>query len=174
MLRETKSAVQVLYTQVKWALLAFVHTHDNSDFYGGVAPLMGWFAGVPLLLGFSALTIRLRRPSAWLPLLWLFATALAGGALMVGPPHYPRYVLAGPAAALLVGQGIVFTLDMLPLRRFRRCLKAKRRQNQNIRFFQGFFEPFRPDGIKYAASTGFFLNVGTAHPGTGGIYSKYT
>lgn len=106
-LRESMSPGEVLFMQFKWSWLALIHTHDNSGFYGGVAPVMGRYAGVPLLIGIAWLAGRLpRRAEAWLPLLWIAATVLAGGMLLVGPPHYPRYVLLMPAAALIVALGL--------------------------------------------------------------------
>jgi 4-amino-4-deoxy-L-arabinose transferase-like glycosyltransferase len=106
-LRETQTPLEILFIQVKWAWLALIHTHDNSSFYGGVVPVMGRLAGVPLLIGMAWTTLRLRRRAAgWLLVFWLAATIMAGSALLVGPPHYARYVLLMPAAALLVALGI--------------------------------------------------------------------
>lgn len=97
--------VPFLVGQVKHGFLAYVHFHDESDVYGRYNPVLGWYAGVPLLVGLIVVLRRWRDPRFLIPALWAAGTALTGGALLIDPPHYPRYINPTPALALLVGLG---------------------------------------------------------------------
>jgi 4-amino-4-deoxy-L-arabinose transferase-like glycosyltransferase len=127
-MRTTMSVGEILWEQTKWSWLALIHTYDRSGFYGAITPVMGQFADGIFLLGAAYSLLRLPRlvkgriwrddalrdsPAALLPMLWIAATIFAGSALLIDPPQFPRYVLLLPAAALLVGLGIVETLDLL-------------------------------------------------------------
>lgn len=126
-MREEMSVAEIFWDQSKRSWLALIHTHDESGFYGRVGPVMGRYAGVPLLLGmmyalFPALTSAPQPyrgkllANRWLLLLWVAATITAGSVLLIDPPHFARYVLLTPAAALLVGIGVVETVEaFLPL-----------------------------------------------------------
>jgi hypothetical protein len=130
-----------IWEQIRPAFLALIHTPDESGFYGPVAPVMGWFAGVPFMAGMvylifpgrisvisgpprpesakqigEGLGVRaIHKPRAYqtLPVIWIILTIIAGSVLLTHPPQYPRYVLMAPAAALVVGVGVVETLRML-------------------------------------------------------------
>lgn len=116
-MRQEMDLIRILWEQLKNATLALIHTHDRSDFYGAIAPVMGRYAGVPFLLGglYGLLGWWQQKKCAALLLapLWVAATVLAGGALLALPPIYPRYILLTPAAALLVGVGIVETIRLV-------------------------------------------------------------
>lgn len=132
-MRTTMSVGEILWDQTKWSWLALIHTYDRSGFYGTIAPVMGRFAGAPFVLGLAYSLLRLPRliatrirrrddktvlglresPAALLPILWLSATIFAGSVLLIDPPQFPRYVLLLPAAALLVGLGVVETFEMI-------------------------------------------------------------
>lgn len=127
-MRATMSVGEIAFEQIKWAWLALIHTYDRSGFYGAITPVMGQFAGGLFLLGAAYSLLRLPRlikagirrdrritdtPASLLPMLWITATIFAGSALLIDPPQFPRYVLLLPAAALLVGLGVVETLDLL-------------------------------------------------------------
>ncbi len=92
--------------QIQHALLAFVHYEDESDVYGRYYPLMGLFAGVPFMIGLAVVVRRWRNVRGLFLGAWVTGTALAGGALLVDPPHYPRYIIALPGAAILASLGI--------------------------------------------------------------------
>lgn len=101
--------------QVQRGFLAYVLYQDESDIYGRYNPVMGWYAGVPLMAGAAVLVRRWRDPRAVMLLLWCAGTALAGGALLIDPPHYPRYVSATPALALIVAIGLLWVGQALYL-----------------------------------------------------------
>ncbi len=99
--------------QFAHAFGAYVHRQDESGFYGVHNPVLGWFGGVPFLIGVAVCLRRWRDPR-WLFLpLWVAATAILGGVLLVDPPHYPRYVSVVPGLAALVGLGIVFIAEQV-------------------------------------------------------------
>ena len=92
--------------QIRRGVMAFVQVLDESDVYGRYNPVMGWFAGVPLLVGLALALRKLRDPRFAILSLWVLGTGLMGGALLIDPPHYPRYVSATPAMSVLVGLGV--------------------------------------------------------------------
>ncbi len=134
---QSRGVAGAIWEQIRPAFLALIHTLDESGFYGPIAPVMGWFAGVPFMVGIIYLIFpgqkrpgnsapckggRRRdassggnspRPYHTLPLIWITLTIIAGSVLLTHPPQYPRYVLLTPAAALVVGLGLVETLRML-------------------------------------------------------------
>jgi hypothetical protein len=93
--------------QIQHSYLAYVQAMDESDVYGRYNPLMGWFAGVPLIVGLTLTIQRWRDPRFIILGIWIIGTATLGGLLLVDPPHYPRYISATPALAVLVGLGLV-------------------------------------------------------------------
>lgn len=93
--------------QIRRGVMAFVQVLDESDVYGRYNPVMGWFGGVPLLVGLALALRKLRDPRFAILILWVLGTGLMGGALLIDPPHYPRYVSATPAMSVLVGLGVV-------------------------------------------------------------------
>ncbi len=93
--------------QIWRAAFAYVQVPDtisdaSAAFYGGTAPLVGYAAAVPFLLGLGA--ARFRRGG--LLIFWIGAAALFGGVLLRDPPAYSRYVIALPAAAMLIALGL--------------------------------------------------------------------
>ena len=92
--------------QIQGAYMAYVQVHDESDVYGRYNPLLGWFGGVPFMLGLALVLRRWSDPRFLILGIWVLGTATLGGLLLVDPPHYPRYISATPAAALLVGLGV--------------------------------------------------------------------
>lgn len=101
--------------QFQRGFLAYVLYQDESDIYGRYNPVMGWYAGVPLMVGVAVVIRRWRDPRSVMLLLWCAGTALAGGALLIDPPHYPRYVSATPALALIVAIGLLWAGQVLHL-----------------------------------------------------------
>lgn len=93
--------------QLHRGLMAYVQTSDESDVYGRYGALLGWFAGVPFLVGVAAAVRCWRSPDALILPIWALAVATFGGVLLIDPPHYPRYIIATPALAVLVGIGVV-------------------------------------------------------------------
>lgn len=93
--------------QLHQGLMAYVQTSDESDVYGRYGALLGWFAGVPFLVGVAAALRSWRSPDVLILPIWALAVATFGGVLLIDPPHYPRYISATPALAVLVGIGLV-------------------------------------------------------------------
>lgn len=94
--------------QLRRGLMAYVQILDESDVYGKYNPVLGWFAGVPFLVGLALAIRRWRDPRFAILGLSVAGTGIMGGALLIDPPHYPRYVSATPALSILVGVGIVW------------------------------------------------------------------
>ncbi|MCC6800481.1 MAG: hypothetical protein IT325_10200, partial [Anaerolineae bacterium] len=63
-------------------------------------------AGVPFLAGIAVALRRWRSPDHLILVIWAAGTAMLGGVLLIDPPHYPRYISATPALAVLVGFGL--------------------------------------------------------------------
>ncbi|MBI5961468.1 MAG: glycosyltransferase family 39 protein, partial [Chloroflexi bacterium] len=97
---------EFLQFQIEHGVLAYFHYQDESDVYGRFNPVLGWYGGVPCLIGVVVALRRWRDPRFVLPAMWATATALAGGAMLIDPPHYPRYINPTPALALLVALGV--------------------------------------------------------------------
>lgn len=105
--RQHGQVVEFWGNQIRRGLMAFVQVLDESDVYGKSNPVLGWFGGVPFIAGLALAVRRWRDPRFTILALWVLGTGLMGGALLIDPPHYPRYVSATPALALLVGMGLV-------------------------------------------------------------------
>ncbi|NDJ86486.1 MAG: hypothetical protein GYB66_11410 [Chloroflexi bacterium] len=98
--------------QFAHAFGAYIHRFDESGFYGAHGSVMGWYGGVPLLIG-AALCLRRWWDPRWLILpLWVAGTAILGGVLLVDPPHYPRYISVVPGLAVLVAIGVDYMVEL--------------------------------------------------------------
>lgn len=93
--------------QVYRSVMAYVQVLDEGGFYGAYDPLLGWFASVPFLIGLAAMLRQWRDPRSLILPAWILCAAILGGALLVDPPHYSRYVSVTPALAVAVGAGVV-------------------------------------------------------------------
>lgn len=102
--RDEDRLVAYAENQLSRAFLAYVHFQDESDIYGRYSSVMGWYLGVPLMVGLAMLLRRWRDPNAMMLLAWMAGTALLGGVALIDPPHYPRYISATPA--LIVGAAL--------------------------------------------------------------------
>jgi hypothetical protein len=92
---------------------AYIHRLDESGFYGPHNAVLGWYGGVPFLIGI-ALGLRRWYDPRWIILpMWVAGTAILGGILLVDPPHYPRFVSITPGLAVLIGLGGVYIIEML-------------------------------------------------------------
>lgn len=92
---------------------AYVYRLDESGFYGTHNPIMGWYGGIPFLIG-VALCLRRWWDPRWVILpLWVGVASILGGAMLVDPPHFTRYVSVVPGLALLAGLGLVFIIEMV-------------------------------------------------------------
>ncbi len=92
--------------QVKRALLAPILFSDTSMQYGGQKPFLDRITSVLFMLAFFVMLIRFYDVRWSLPFGWLLAILIAGGALTVDTPFYPR--LAGTTALyFLVVSGLI-------------------------------------------------------------------
>ncbi|MBP8973759.1 MAG: glycosyltransferase family 39 protein, partial [Anaerolineae bacterium] len=104
---------EYLVDQSQRAFLSYVYFQDESDVYGRYHPLLGWYAGVPFLVG-VAVVLRMGRDPRFLLLAgWIAGTAFLGGFLLVDPPHFPRYINTIPALAAVAGLGMVWFAQRL-------------------------------------------------------------
>ncbi|MCZ7538711.1 MAG: glycosyltransferase family 39 protein [Anaerolineae bacterium] len=104
---------EYLVDQSQRAFLGYVHFQDESDVFGRYHPLLGWYAGVPFLIGAAVVLRRWRDPRFLLLAGWIVGTAFLGGFLLVDPPHFPRYINTIPALAAVAGLGLVWFAQRL-------------------------------------------------------------
>ncbi|MBN1680527.1 MAG: glycosyltransferase family 39 protein [Anaerolineae bacterium] len=98
--------------QIRRSFMAYVQIPDESGFYGGYNPVLGWYAGVPFLVGLVVIWRARREPRYSILALWIAATAILGGVLLVDPPHFPRYISVAPGLAIVVAIGLtVFAVN---------------------------------------------------------------
>ncbi len=102
-----------LIYQLQHSLLAYVQFEDESDVFGRYGPLLSWYTGVPFLVGLAVLLSRWRQPRSGMLIGWVTGTALLGGAMLVDPPHFPRYIIALPAAAVIAAVGVTWVAERL-------------------------------------------------------------
>jgi len=95
-------------TQVNRSFMAYVQIPDESGFYGPYNPILGWYAGVPFLIGLIIILCCWRDPRYVILGIWVAATSILGGVLLVDPPHYPRFVSVAPGLAVIVALGMVW------------------------------------------------------------------
>jgi 4-amino-4-deoxy-L-arabinose transferase-like glycosyltransferase len=93
--------------QLQRSFLAYVHFQDESDVYGRYNPVLGWYAGVPFIVGLVVVLRRWRDPRYLVLGLWTAGTAFLGGTLLIDPPHYPRYINVTPCLAVIVALGVI-------------------------------------------------------------------
>lgn len=113
--------------QIQRAYMAYVHTLDEGGFYGAYDPVLGWYAGVPFLIGLVVLIRRWRDPQCSILLVWAAAAAFFGGAMLVDPPQYSRYVSVTPGLIVPVGVGLVWIGETLMGQRWLRKIPARQR-----------------------------------------------
>jgi hypothetical protein len=68
---------------------------------------------VLFLLGLGRALWQIRRIERALPLIWVSATAIFGGVLLIDPPQSPRYVIAAPVICILVALGLEQAIGIL-------------------------------------------------------------
>ena len=96
----------VFLGQLRQAALGWVLCTDPTFHYAATIPLLGVGSAVCFMLGLVVAAWRWRESGAALLLVWIGAVVLLGGALLENPPSSPRYVIAIPAAAMLVALGL--------------------------------------------------------------------
>jgi hypothetical protein len=102
-----------LTNQIQRSFFAYVQTLDESAFYTPYNPVLGWYAGVPFLIGLVVCLRRWRDPRWSILGVWVILTSILGGVLLVDPPQYPRFISVSPALSLLVALGIIVVGQVL-------------------------------------------------------------
>ena len=92
----------ILAIQLRAALSLFNLTGDNSVQYGYGAPLLDPVSGALFVLGTGLAVLGLRQRRFRLVVLWTVLPLIAGAALTVDTPFYPRISGLVPFAVLLV------------------------------------------------------------------------
>ncbi len=92
----------ILAIQLRAALSLFNLTGDNSVQYGYGAPLLDPVSGALFVLGTGLAILGLRQRRLRLVVLWTVLPLIAGAALTVDTPFYPRISGLVPFAVLLV------------------------------------------------------------------------
>ena len=96
----------ILAIQLRAALSLFNLAGDNSVQYGYNGPLFDRYSGVLFVLGAALMLSGLRQRRMRLVLLWTLLPLIAGAALTVDTPFYPRISGLVPLAVLLVALGL--------------------------------------------------------------------
>ena len=108
-----KSALQLLWDQVRKSLLAFNFYRDTGPHYRAPIPLLSFLPSIFFVFGVAYAGFRWRDRRLMLLLLWMVVTLLVGGALTTDPPFAPRLVVVIPAACILVALGAWKVLKFL-------------------------------------------------------------
>lgn len=97
----------VLRQQIERGLLVFNGPADNSPSFRTQNGLLGFGAGLLLLVGVVTAVFHLQDGRTGLLLAWLGGAMLLGAVLLPNPPQSDRLLVATPAVALLSGWGLI-------------------------------------------------------------------
>jgi len=111
-----RSTAWVLARQLGHALFAFIYTPDQGYFYRPGTPMLDVLSGALFVLGVALAAWRWRELRYAVLLIWIGLTVLFGGFWLTSPPHYQRYLIAGPAACVLIGRAGVVVIRRLARR----------------------------------------------------------
>ena len=121
-LDEGRSAVGIMWDQVKRSLGAFGYYSDVSTHYAAPIPLVERVSLVPFLVGFAISVFRVRDLRHFALLLTFGLTVLTGGILTIQPPSSQRMLGGVPVTAAWVGLGLASLSTWLTLGRARLAL----------------------------------------------------
>ncbi len=99
----------ILREQTKRAFLSPILYPDTSVQYRGKMPFLDRFTAVLFILGVTVAGYRFFEPRWSVPILWIAGILLAGGAMTVDAPFYPR--LAGAATLFFIPIAGVLSLS---------------------------------------------------------------
>jgi hypothetical protein len=108
-----RSAASLLLEQFWKSISAFNYTLDPTFWYHPGIPLLDFVGGVTFILGLMWATLRWRRPSNGLLLIWFWLALILGWTLTENPPSSQRLTIVAPALAMLVGLGIAWLSRVL-------------------------------------------------------------
>ncbi|HEC34692.1 MAG TPA: phospholipid carrier-dependent glycosyltransferase, partial [Chloroflexi bacterium] len=104
-----RSATSLLLDQFWKSVSAFNLTPDPTFWYRPGVPLLDPVSGVFFVLGLTAATVKRRRPTQGLLLLWFWSFVLLGWTLTENPPSSQRGMVALPVVAILTALGLAET-----------------------------------------------------------------
>jgi hypothetical protein len=108
---QTDSLTTIIAIQLRNAVALFNARADNSVQYGLNAPLFDALSATLFVLAIAVLLSRIRERRAQLVLLWTAAPLVAGAALTIDTPFFPRISGLVPFAVLMVALALRTVLD---------------------------------------------------------------
>jgi 4-amino-4-deoxy-L-arabinose transferase-like glycosyltransferase len=106
-----KTALGLLWDQLRKSLLAFNYTVDPTSWYAAPIPYLDFVSAVLFVLGLVVLLRHWRRMGHLVVHVWFWLCLFVGGMLVENPPSSPRFVIFMPAVCLIAGMGLVALLD---------------------------------------------------------------
>jgi 4-amino-4-deoxy-L-arabinose transferase-like glycosyltransferase len=121
-----RSLLQIIADQIYLGFGAYTFVPDTNTFYAPEMPLLDRTSAVLFIFGIGLAISRWRRIEYLLPLLWVVAAALFGGALLINPADSARYVTTAAAICILIALALeqLGALLMWALPQARRALPA--------------------------------------------------
>lgn len=108
-----RSATALLLDQFWKSVSAFHVTPDPTFWYHPGIPLLDPVSGLFFLVGLVTATVRARRPSEGLLLIWFWSLVLLGWSLTENPPSSQRAVGVVPVAGLLTALGLLQVAELI-------------------------------------------------------------
>ena len=112
-IRTGQSTAEILVGQFWKGLMAFNFGIDTSNNYFSANTLLLLWSSILLTIGLALAIVRVRQFRFTLLLVWLGATLLFAGALLVNPPSSHRLLLATPAVYLLIAVALTWMVSKL-------------------------------------------------------------
>jgi hypothetical protein len=106
-----KTALGLLWDQLRKSLLAFNYTVDPTSWYAAPIPYLDFVSAVLFVLGLVVLLRHWRCMGHLVVHVWFWLCLFVGGMLVENPPSSPRFVIFMPAVCLIAGMGLVALLD---------------------------------------------------------------
>lgn len=103
----TNSLRDLFLLQLRLVMAMFHFVGDTAVQYGYGAPLLDEISGVLLLAGCGSMLARPASPLTVIALLWTLLPMVAGGALTIDTPFFPRMSGILPFVAVIVATGAV-------------------------------------------------------------------
>jgi 4-amino-4-deoxy-L-arabinose transferase-like glycosyltransferase len=112
-----KSALELLWLQLRKSFFAFNYMHDPTVWYGAKIPYLDFFSAILFVFGLVVLLRRWRHRGYLLVNVWFWLALVFGGMLIENPPSSARFVIFIPAVCLSAALGLEALLDVMPLSR---------------------------------------------------------
>lgn len=141
--------------QVERALLAPVFYRDRSGQYGAPFAMLDPVSGALWGIGLAVCVWRIRKAQYGLPLFWLAAVLILGGALSIDTPFYPRLAGAPPLLFMIVAVGLkavferAFRVSRVLAWTLIISLTAFSGYQNTVRFYHIYGRQLAPDTVHY-------------------------